>query len=351
MGTQFEVATRTGLRVGPLDGTNRKWATYLDPLADTAELTLALDTADLAHVVTGQSELHVLRDGARVWAGPIWRLAFDLSAGTVGVHAGGLATYLADRALTASLTYTATDQASIFKALVDQRGSEVAVTCPTPTATGVLRDRTYNDPAKGKDYPYLATLISQLGGGLDGFDWHLDYASRTARLWYPRRGRDLDLPLVHGDNCTVEPFDLDASPGTLATRAFGFGAGEGPAMLVAQAAAPDLQPGYGLRDAKVSLKDNQLPATLAANTQTFLARKAKARTIPTVLLSQDSEPQLGDFWLGDTLPVRAARGQLRLDGRYRAVGFEVEPDAAGGEQARVLLNDPNEPRVLEEEAA
>jgi hypothetical protein len=227
----------------------------------------------------------------------------------------------------------------------------VAITCPTPTATGILRDRVYNDAARGKDYPYIATLISQLAGVLDGFDWHLDPATRTARLWYPQRGRDLDLPLIHGDNCTVEPFEIDAGPGSLATRAFGFGAGDGPAMLTTQAAAPDLQPGYGVRDAKVSFKSVSVPATLLANTSAYLARKAKPRMVPSVLLSQGTEPQLGDFWLGDTLPVRARRGQLSLDGRYRVVGLEVEPDQAGGEQVRVLLNDPSEPRVLEEEAA
>jgi hypothetical protein len=350
VGTQFEVATRLGLRVEKLDGTSRKWATYLDPLADTAEITLDLDTADLGHVVAGQSELHVLRDGVTVFAGPVWKLRPDLTAGTVQVSASGLASYLIDRVLTSSLTYASVDQASIFKALVDERGAEVGITCPTPTATGRLRDRVYNDVTKGKDYPYLATLISQLAGVIDGFDWHLDYPTRQARMWYPARGRVLDLPLVHGDNATVEPYDIDASPGTLATRAFGFGAGEGPAMLVAKATAPDLTAGYGTRDTKVSLKTDKLAATLLDNTRAYLARRAKARTVPSVLLRPDTEPNLGDFWLGDTLPVRARRGQLALSGAYRVVGIEVEPDQAGGEQVRAILGDPAEPRT-EEEAA
>jgi hypothetical protein len=122
-------------------------------------------------------------------------------------------------------------------------------------------------------------------------------------------------------------------------------------MLTAALSAPDQVPAYGTRDAAVSFKGVSAPSTLLANTKAYLARKAKPRMVPSVLLRPDTEPQLGDFWLGDTLPARASRGQLRLDGRYRAVGLEVEPDAAGGEQVRVLLNDPTEPRVLEEEAA
>jgi hypothetical protein len=352
-GTEFVLATRTGEPIQYLEAADRKWATYLDPAKDTASCTVRMDQVDPDHLAAGQCELAVYRGGNLVWTGPIWKLQPDYSTGRVAVVAAGLASYMADRILLDHPGLLATDLADLFAYLLDQltdplgRGDvELAITCPTPTATGVLADGDWNNPAVGEDYPYLLPLVAGLAAGLDGFDWTIS-PDRVARMWYPRRGQALDLPLEHGANCTVEPFEIDASPGTMGTEAFGFGGGSGPDQLIAYATASALYPAYGVRTLKLSGDSDATYEELLAATRSYLTRRARPRMVPAIMLRPDTEPGIGDFDLGDTLPVRATRGEWSLAADYRVIGLEVELDQAGGEGVRLLLADPAEPETEE----
>jgi len=98
----------------------------------------------------GVNEAAVERDGTIVWAGPIQTSAEDDTSRVVSFGGEGLATYLRKMHVTATLSFSDTDddQYDIARALIDHHqnkaGGDFGIDTTASTTSGRNRTRTYN---------------------------------------------------------------------------------------------------------------------------------------------------------------------------------------------------------------
>ncbi len=179
--------------------------------------SMSTDVRDrLALLAATPSEVWIYADSALVWAGEIQTLA--IRDQTVELGCVGLLGYTNRMGVTADLTYTAVDQFTIAKGLVDHwqaldYGHYGIVTSGIGTS-GVTRDRTY----LRNELHHVGQRLAELAAVINGFDIHVDPASRDLILSYPERGTDLaDSVFIDERNIDSAAVAMSVSPDDLVT--------------------------------------------------------------------------------------------------------------------------------------
>ncbi|MBW0095003.1 hypothetical protein I4I73_03200, partial [Pseudonocardia sp. KRD-184] len=134
------------------------------------------------------AELHVLRNGKTVCAGPL--LGGAKRGGELTVEAGGLMAYLRWMIVLADKRFDQVDQFTIAAWLIDQwQASNFGHFGIDTTAVGVsgrLRDQTY----ERNEIHQVSRRLEELGARRDGFDAEIDPVTRRLQLTYPAKGVD-----------------------------------------------------------------------------------------------------------------------------------------------------------------
>ena len=336
MATVFEAATRAGDRICELPGTNRRYNFYLDD-PGSAEITVPLDRFQRYEVDPGACELHVRRDGELVWTGPIWGARASTRDNSLYLTAAGLPSYFEGQRIRSTLSYTATDQATIWRALLQIDAANWNLTVPVPATTGVARSYRGEDAYHAYKRLDIAQTVDQLASLPDGFDWDIT-PDRIARLYYPRQGVFSDHVLELGRN--LDHVEVEVNARTIETVVDALGSGEGTAMPIRTVEAPLEILRYGRRHGVLSAKDVTNRSILAQRASTRLAIRARASEVPRLVMLPGKEPTFGQVGLGDTVEVRASYGWLSLMGAYRLVGIEVTVENSGAESIAYLPADP-----------
>ena len=311
--------------------------------------TLGLDQpAKLAAVLEsvlqlGQVSLWVERDGVIVWGGPLWTSDADIDSGTISYAGEGWHSYFRRRVLRAKKVYTAADQTTgIAKNLLDYAqsfvGGSIGVDTSGVTASGVLRDRTW----EAFERKNIGQAVEELAAVEDGFDFRYDSAydsggnlSIRFLTSYPPTGRHTEFVLEVGKQLAKLGIKTDGT--ALATNVDAIGAGEGDIKLIATVSDPGLLGAYPILDDVVSFTDvNQLP-TLTAHARKRLTQGASPVVLPAVEWDPSLEPVVGAFLPGDIMTVRGGAGLASVDAPFRVTTIEVSVDDSGGEAGKLTF--------------
>ncbi|MDN5853485.1 MAG: hypothetical protein L0K86_11695, partial [Actinomycetia bacterium] len=315
----------TLLEVDAIPWRSLSWSTTLSaPQALTARVQESSLTEPVAQRLLGPdrlaTELHLLRDGQKVFAGPLrtWRLTGD----EVTIDADGLAGYLQRMIVVADLRYDQVDQFAIVKDLVDRWQTYGAYTHLGIDTTGIgvcgkLRDGSY----AFREIHVVGRRIGDLGASEDGFDYEVDPVTRRLQLWYPRKGvdRSSGADAVIFDDRNVESVDVMCSvgPDDLASYAFGAGSSStGGDSLWSVFYDAELAAAYGGTALAQSWSDVSVQATLDDHTRALLLAHDDALFVPGPMARVTPDSDLSSYDVGDTVLFETG-GVLGIRGGYR----------------------------------
>lgn len=299
------------------------------------KLAAAHSTATEATLNPGVHEIVVERDGAPVWAGPLLTMTEPEkpeSGGWLFDFAGeGLLHYPWRWYVTSTLTFTATDQFTIAKALVDfhqnKAGGDFGIDTSGVGLSGVVRDRTYY----GYEQKNIGEALQQLAEVRNGFDYSIDPASRALRLHYPKKGaRKTDLVW---DERNIRRFVRSRDSTAQASQELGIGLGEGDRALRAATQDAAAVATFGLTQHTYSNAGIGKMTTLVAHIERELALfKNPAEMIAVVVGTE--EPPVFSYEVGDEGRVVWPSTYAPVNRFMRLVGRDITWEA--GEERAVL---------------
>lgn len=312
----------TGTLVAEVRPTAARWDLGLNNTG-TASITAPTDVllAALAPLQThiGSTAVTVVNPaGTPVWSGPIWKAAVNLNNDTT-LTCGTMQTLLNRRAVRGStLTYAATDQATIAASLVDQAQATIFGTRPdralnittSPvTLHGVLRDRTYpTDEAKP-----LGEALAELANVDGGFTYAItpllgasNSLSHRLDMTYPNTGVSSTAVLIHRSNCLVQSVDMDAT--SMMSDVFALG-GSSTSRIVQRLGAQIT--GWPCMESVRAWNDVTVAATLTSQANRLLTYGGAPAILPALqVLDLESPVSLNAV-------VRMSVPEVGLDASYR----------------------------------
>lgn len=301
----------------------------------------------LDNLAPGKTALYVLREGGNavncVWGGIVWTARkAEGFGGDVQFGAEGFWSYARRRKLKVDLSYAATDQATIARALITYMNGvhpsgNIGIVNGAQT-TSVLRERNYF----GYDRQFIGDLVEALSAVENGFDFSIDVTfdgvstfTKTFNIYYPYRGRVTGLTWEIGVHCDYNGWGMDATQ--MANSVDAIGAGEGATMIIANASDPGT--GYPLLEMDAAHKTVIEQTTLTSHAQDLLAARRLPSTMPDVNLRPTQDTSFGAFQVGDVVTLRGNDGFAAIDGGYRIMNYEVAVSDEGDESTKCNFQD------------
>lgn len=359
---------RTGTRIAELAVNGLRYGSRLNSCGDlsgsvplpaltsTSNIALAAQINDA--VDECRRQIIVERDGVVVWSGICWLAPYQDNPPSREIRAAEDWSYFRHRVIATSQTFTATDQLTIAKTLVqnalNDQGADIGITVPTPTASGVTRDRTYNY----FEVKPVGEAVEQLSQVDNGFDFAIDAAwdqstgalTKTFRLHYPRRGSSYQSSgyvFEVGRNVIDWTWPTDGT--RVGNKIIAVGRGEGDAQIMSTqsdvsqiAALSSGGPGYPLLEETISRTDVAVQSTLDALAIAKLKASATPITLPEITVRANVDPIFGSYITGDSCrfivpPNTSPRFPSGLDSFFRIVGWDVSVGDDGDEQVKLIL--------------
>ncbi len=299
--------------------------------------------ATFANLEPKRTALFIERDGQIVWGGIIWTARRSENATTVDIGAEGFWSYFKRRRVRWNLVFTAADQLTIAKTIIDRcqdagysPGGNIGVLTDTTTC-GVLRDRTYN----AYERKLASDAVEQLAALQNGFDfgitcqWESGVITKRLHWNYPQRGVRSGLVFELGANVQAIGWLLDGTHD--ANSVTSIGAGEGASMLIASSSDTSQLAVYPLLEDVTSYKDVTSTATLAAHAQADLAARNGTSGLSNLVARLTDDVTVGSWTEGDQVYVRAHDGFVDFEGWYRIVQDEIDVDDQGYETAKLTF--------------
>jgi len=327
--------------LGELPITSASWTHALNS-AGSASLSLPLKLSASEQVgitsetlAPGRTAIYVERDGVILWGGILWTAGYDITGNSVSLGCAGWHSYFARRLLRINQTYSAVDQLTIARSLIDyaqgEGGGSLGILTTEATTSGVTRDRSYFHYER----PTIAGLIDNLSAVDDGFDFRYDtyYNAGTIetafRTTFPTRGRETNFVFEAGVNADAASYSCDAS--RMATMVDALGAGEGENILISVSTDPGLLSAYPLLEDALSFSNVTNVSTLKEHGDYRLARGSAPVCIPSLSVDPNGIPGVGSWLVGDLVTVRLKYGVLNVDERFRITQETGALDASGAE--------------------
>jgi hypothetical protein len=326
------------------------------PGGETVTVWEEEDPSSLHNLEPGRVALYLERDGVVVWSGPLWTLDVDLVAGTADIGAEGWLSYWRRRRVRSTLTYTATDQATIATGLLAhaqaQTQGDIGFLTSSVLATGRLRDRIYLAEERGN----IGTLLEQLAAVQDGFEFAFEVVrtgtayERHFRLRYPvSDAMSFPVPVeVGGQAAKVERIMVDATSLASSVEARGEGSGEDQLRTIRE----DLSnPAVALMEDEVQADGVSELATLEDHGDRRLRLGYAPALLPSIVLDGSSVVRLGDFSVGDGLylygtvpslwtvapPPPPAGGIRAVPANYKITEWSASLSPEGAEVVRLTV--------------
>lgn len=238
----------------------------------------------------------------------------------------------------ATLTHTGVDQAEIAWALVNytqglaggQLGIAKGWTGTTPT--GQPRDREYE---LGDS---IGERVQELSEVIGGFDWDILPTSASAmqmQVWYPQRGTDRGVVLIHGG--LVESWSRAEDSGEYANAIRYTGGGDTPPTPV-ESSAPDIgSVAQGRWDRAFGDDGLITQSALDDRAAWQLGQSQVVPVVWTVKLRRGGWSGPDHIWIGDTVRLIVKSGRLDVDQPYRVYEVQIDLDGDGGETVTLAL--------------
>lgn len=265
-------------------------------LSDTVKTRLA----DLA---ANPCEVWVYTDGVLDWAGEVNTLA--LQGQSLQIGCVGLLGYTYRMGVTSDLVYTATDQFTIAKNLVDHHQAltygNYGIDTSTVGTSGVTRDRTY----LRNELHNIGQRLAELGAVDNGFDIKVDPSTRKLVLSYPNSGTDLSASVFFDERniesasiaVSVAPDDLVSDISATGTATTTGGA---DSTLYSAQATTSVRTAYGRSWVSQNFDGVSAQATLDGHANAYIAARSKQLLQPGVSIIPRVGADIGGFHVGDT---------------------------------------------------
>jgi hypothetical protein len=293
--------------------------------------TLRLDPETAS--TPARTAVYVDRDGVLVWGGIVWTRT--LAKGGKSIQAAEFLSYYQHRYVKKTLatdTSLLLDPAyvdaggqrlypdqkhimwSLLKYASQQAGGNIGVNIDPLAGAGhgVTRTVAYY----GYERPEIYKTISELAAADTGFDFTIDVSwsssannqppqrQRTARAWYPRRGRTFaESGLVFskgGGYGSILEYTWPEDGTSMVTEMSGLGEGSGEAKIVKVAASADLiSSGWPLLEGVATYQGVIDEAQVQSLTNADLDAQSQAQVQPTFVVSADTDPEFGSYSVGD----------------------------------------------------
>lgn len=363
---EARLLTRTGA-AGPIVSPTQ--ITYSRGLGNTGRCTFTISLEEegltAAALDPWATEVLLLRrdDPTVAVPNPSWQVAHDgpvtdsesdLDAGTCQITAGQVSEWLGRRWQRRSIGYTreSTDLDQIANDMVylaqhpeppfsyNSRADFKVVGSSHPT--GVLRTLRIAATARVN---WLEKL-QEIAAGSPSFDWDIETTwnsatsvrTRTFRTWTPGRGSAVSTPLVLGDG--LGGLRVVRRGSSAANYVESIGAG-GTALVSDAKQDGSNQDTYGL----IELFDSSSDINVKARLNDRALEQLRLRKPPTLIVSSATyDVTEGLPWRfagpGDTVPVRASRGPVVVNGSYRVVSEAVGVSDGGAEKVTLTFQEP-----------
>lgn len=270
----------------------------------------------------------------------IWSRQWLRGSRFLYIRGASLWSYFLHRRLRVTKSFPNDDQLAIAKWLIDyaqaQPGGNIGIAVPAATS-GVLRQR--NPIGYDFELKFISTLVEQLAGVINGFDFDIACAYDTAEVptatfqtYYPRRGRTAD---ASGISFTFGANLLDLSyledevdrPNTM----LGVGAGEDVTQLEAPVVdASELDNGFPLLEASYVRKNIYETDTLNDNAGAALRQKQDSDRLVLWVKPDHVNAPVGAYEIGDDVniavpPRRHPRFPNGFNRPMRILGQTIQP--------------------------
>lgn len=287
----------------------------------------------------GSAAILCLADDAMtpLWGGLVTTRTTDETGGvTIGMATAE--SYL-DRVYVGNEVFTATDQNTIVKALVDKyigRSGGIPIRVQVVGAAGMVRDRTYADA----DDKTVYSLLGELSGVIGGPEWTIGW-ERTGVLYTPvlyvgsRIGADVpsglgpdavfNMPGPVNKASMVESYATGQGANSVIATSSGTGGARPQSAPQTPATGNNGRPIYEYRwspSTQITVTD-----TLTAHAQRALAAMQDGSTALTIQAARQEAPKLVDDWsLGDTIgfDLTSQAWPDGIQGNARAIGWQMD---------------------------
>lgn len=286
----------------------------------------------LADLAVNPSEVWVYADTVLDWAGEIQTLAIQDQR--VQLSCVGLLGYTYRMGVTADLTYTAVDQFTIAKNLVDHHQAltygNYGIDTSTVGTSGVTRDRTY----LRNELHNIGQRIAELGAVNNGFDTRVDPLTRKLVLAYPQSGTDLSASLFFdARNIDSASIALSVAPDDLVSDISATGtattAGGANSTLYTTRSTAGVRSAYGRSWASSNFDGVSVQATLDGHADAYLEARDSVLLQPGVSIIPRMGADVHGFHVGDTCTYSYDAGLGLQTAVLRIAKFTVSVDSDG----------------------
>lgn len=293
--------------------------------------------ARLRDLDANPTEVRLYRDGVVVAAG--FLAGYQLQGGTLSATAPGLLGYLAYMWLTSDLSYAGVDQHTIGKGLVDHWQAlsygNFGIDTSGITASGVTRVRDF----KALEGEQVLRRLLELRAVDDGFDVHVNPATRALVFSYPQRGTDLSASVIFDQrNIVDDGLSVSVAPGDLASEALTVGTGPAAAPIASSPANTALRAAFGRTGVWATFDGVSVQATLDDHAQALLDARDAQLVVPSPGLVPIADVDVDGFNVGDTVKYSFDAGLGLVEATRRVTTRRVTIDEAGKETMAVALS-------------
>lgn len=306
--------------------------------------------ATRANLDPNSTALYVMRYDACVWGGIVRTIRSNGDGLNIGAE--GFWSYFRNRRLrhtknfSTSLGGTDADPLAIVRDLIDYAqdpayspGGDIGVQTGSELI-GSTTGRVWY----GYERRNIGTIIEALSDNALSFDFAIEAEynaatnsfEKTLVLSAPKRGRRTGLVWEIGKHCDLSEYLLDGT--RQANQIDGIGAGDGDAMVLAQASDTNQLPPNGpyplLEDAFIA-KDIAVPEHLAELCNTRLERRKYPVAVPNIFLRDTEDTRIGSFITGDEVRLLGGDGFTSFDNFFRIDSWTTDVSDEGAERTKV----------------
>lgn len=296
-------------------------------MLDVTSTVDALDAtakAALLDLSATPCEVWCYRDGELIHAGPLTN--YRIRGRAIAFSSPGLLAYVSYMVRTTAYTASATDQATIVKALIDAHQAltygNFGLDTSSLTATGVTRDLALN----ASDLKHLDAVIAEMGGRANGFDLEVDPATRDLLMHSPRQGADVSATVIIDGRSIDQPqYGQSVGPGQIASDVVVSSGSATGVTLTSSASDAGVRATFGRAMLTASFSDVSVQATLDEHaTRLRDDNNQPLHTIATNLLAVPNF-EYGDFGPGDivTYEYDAGLGLQSFTPRVRRLAVSM----------------------------
>lgn len=279
-----------------------------------------------------KTEVWVIRNGAKVFVGPLWDATPSSDNGTISCAAEGIESYLEGRRIKEDVKYTGARSATAWDLI---NGAQTG----TDAALGIIQG-TINTAGNftiewmKNDGEYISDAMETLSKGNEGFDWEID-VNRAFNLYYPRPAVASRVKLEWPT--TIKRYSVQMLGKFEANDVFVKGKDDLRSQPVIDTSK---RAEYGLRQVTISATDLETLDQANDYGEQVLNLRRDIREIPSVVLNTDLvNPFNGDIWFGQTAPVVISDGWVQYDQVMRLNGFQLSVGKQGNETFNLYMSD------------